>query len=171
MKLHNIIYILLLTAVFSACTKEPASLLDAPDYTYSDGEFTLVKWGGYRWAVLPQKDDTESYAFEVMLLDSEQCDLSKIYEALKSELGEPFMTSTTLPHDLIPNCMNSTVFLLPGNRYAEDGEMAYWWEARDKTVRLYTADEVKSVGIPAIAVLSIYDMDVLMEVCNKLENE
>ena len=58
MKLHNIIYILLLTAVFSACTKEPASLLDAPDCTYSDGEFTLVKWAGYRMIL-----DRESYDF------------------------------------------------------------------------------------------------------------
>ena len=171
MKLHNILYILLLTAVFSACTKEPASLLDAPDYTYSDGEFTLVKWAGYRWAVVPLDEITEQYRFDIMLLDAEEADLDKIEDRVLDEF-ELIYTDETLPNDLCSSCMNDKFF--PSDEYKNGTiDHALWCmdPNYDYTIRMYTITKDRGFSAPPTIIISIFNEDKLMDYCMKLENE
>ena len=104
-------------ALFSC--KKSDSVLTLHENIYSDGEFNLVSYAGCRWAVIPPQ---ENYKFEVLLLDGDEKDFSQIVNHISKELEQYTYDHTTLPADLIPNCMNTAVFFLPNNRPIEDSE-------------------------------------------------
>ena len=145
--------------------KNNESVFTLHEHIYSDGEFNLVSYAGGRWAVIPSPED---YKFEVLLLDGDEKDFSQIINHISKELEHYTYDHTTLPADLIPNCMNTAVFFLPNTRPIEDSEGMYWWIKDDVTVRLYTNDGYEDI-IPKSAVLTIYDNSKLMDICLKSE--
>ena len=160
--MKKLIYILFFVLV--ACSNQE-SVLTLHEHIYSDGEFNLVKYANARWAVIPSE---EEYKFEVLLLDGNERDFSQIINHISKELEQYTYDHTTLPTDLIPNCMNKAIFFLPNNRPIEDSEGLYWWIKDDVTVRLYTNDGYEDI-IPKSAVLTIYDNSKLMDICLKSE--
>lgn len=142
-------------ALFSC--KKSESVLTLHEHIYSDGEFNLVSYAGGRWAVIPSQED---YKFEVLLLDGDEKDFPQIINHISKELEHYTYDHTTLPADLILNCMNTAVFFLPNNRPIEDSEGMYWWIKDDVTVRLYTNDGYEDI-IPKSAVLTVYYTDKL----------
>ena len=160
--MKKLIYILFFVLV--ACSNQE-SVLTLHEHIYSDGEFNLVKYANARWAVIPSEED---YKFEVLLLDGNEKDFSQIINHISKELKQYTYDYTTLPTDLIPNCMNKAIFFLPNNRPIEDSEGLYWWIKDDVTVRLYTNDGYEDI-IPKSAVLTIYDNSKLMDICLKSE--
>ena len=145
--------------------KNNESVLTLHEHIYSDGEFNLVSYAGGRWAVIPSE---EEYKFEVLLLDGNEKDFSQIINHISKELEQYTYDHTTLPTDLMSNCMNTAIFFLPNNRPIEDSEGLYWWIKDDVTVRLYTNDGYEDI-IPKSAVLTIYDNSKLMDICLKSE--
>lgn len=156
--MKKLIYILFFVLV--ACSNQE-SVLTLHEHIYSDGEFNLVSYAGGRWAVIPSQED---YKFEVLLLDGDEKDFSQIINHISKELDHYTYNHTTLPADLIPNCMNTAVFFLPNNRPIEDSEGMYWWIKDDVTVRLYTNDGYEDI-IPKSAVLTIFDTNALLSEC------
>ena len=156
--MKKLIYILFFVLV--ACSNQE-SVLTLHEHIYSDGEFDLVSYAGGRWAVIPSRED---YKFEVLLLDGDEKDFSQIINQISKELEHYTYDHTTLPADLIPNCMNTAVFFLPNNRPIEDSEGMYWWIKDDVTVRLYTNDGYEDI-IPKSAVLTIFDTNALLSEC------
>ena len=160
--MNKFILLVIIAISFLACTKSE-SVLTLHENIYSDGEFDLVSYAGGRWAVIPSQ---EEYKFEVLLLDGNEKDFSQIINHISKELEQYTYDHTTLPTDIIPNCMNTAVFFLPNNRPIEDSEGMYWWIMGDVTVRLYTNIGYEDI-IPKSAILTIYDMDKLIENCNE----
>jgi hypothetical protein len=160
--MNKFIFLVIIAISFLACTKSE-SVLTLHENIYSDGEFDLVSYAGGRWAVIPSE---EEYKFEVLLLDGNEKDFSQIINHISKELEQYTYDHTTLPTDIIPNCMNTAVFFLPNNRPIEDSEGMYWWIKGDVTVRLYTNVGYEDI-IPKSALLTIYDMDKLIENCNE----
>ena len=160
--MNKFILLVIIAISFLACTKSE-SVLTLHENIYSDGEFDLVSYAGGRWAVIPSQ---EEYKFEVLLLDGNEKDFSQIINHISKELEQYTYDHTTLPTDIIPNCMNTAVFFLPNNRPIEDSEGMYWWIKGDVTVRLYTNIGYEDI-IPKSAILTIYDMDKLIENCNE----
>ena len=158
--MKRILFLLVLAFSLFACTKSE-SVLTLHEHIYSDGEFDLVSYAGGRWAVIPSQED---YKFEVLLLDGDEKDFSQIINHISKELEQYTYDHTTLPADLIPNCMNTAVFFLPNNRPIEDSEGMYWWIKDDVTVRLYTNDGYEDI-IPKSAVLTIFDSNALLNEC------
>jgi len=159
--------------VFASCTKQATSLLDAPESTYSDGEFAFVKWAGCRWAVIPQDEFSSQFRFEMMLLDAYESDFAKIKQTITDEYGEPYLTDQTMPKDMPPNLITNNVFRLANGRYPDARESLAFWETETPhmTIRLYTAKDEPGIGLPDFAVISIFDMDALKELCTRMDED
>lgn len=160
----KICFILFLCVSLFSC-RNNESVFTLQEHIYSDGEFNLVSYAGGRWAVIPSQED---YKFEVLLLDGDEKDFSQIINHISKELEQYTYDHTTLPADLIPNCMNTAVFFLPNNRPIEESEGMYWWIKDGVTVRLYTNDGYEDI-IPKSAVLTIYDTNALLSKCMEVE--
>jgi hypothetical protein len=145
---------------FLACTKSE-SVLTLHEHIYSDGEFNLVKYANARWAVIPQQDN---YKQEYMLLDALEKDVPFIVDYISNELGQYEYDHTTLPQDLVHNCMNEAVFFLAGGRSVDEGEAMYFWFTDEYTVRLFTYEGHGDM-LPPYAVLSMFDIDKLQDIC------
>lgn len=157
--------------VFTSCNKQETHLLDAPERTYSDGEFDFVKWAGYRWAVIPQDDFSGQFRFEMMLFEAYESDFDKIKQALIEEYGEPYLTDRTMSKDITPNLINNSVYRLANGRCPDERETLTFWETETPhmTIRLYTAKGEPSIDLPNFAVISIFDMYVLNKFCSQID--
>ena len=160
--MNKFILLVIIAISFLACTKSE-SVLTLHEHIYSDGEFNLVKYANARWAVIPQQDN---YKQEYLLLDALEKDVQFIVHYISSELGQYEYDHTTLPPDLVHNCMNEAVFFLPGSRSVDEGEAMYFWFTDEYTIRLFTYEGHGDM-LPPYAVLTIYDTDKLMENCNE----
>ena len=154
--MNRVLIIIFMALALFSC-KKSESVHTLHEHIYSDGEFNLVSYAGGRWAVIPSQED---YKFEVLLLDGDEKDFPQIINHISKELEHYTYDHTTLPADLILNCMNTAVFFLPNNRPIEDSEGMYWWIKDDVTVRLYTNDGYEDI-IPKSAVLTVYYTDKL----------
>lgn len=160
--MKKLIYILFFVLV--ACSNQH-SVFTLHEHIYSDGEFNLVKYANARWAVIPQQDN---YKQEYMLLDALEKDVPFIVDYISNELGQYEYDHTTLPQDLVHNCMNDAVFFLPGGRSVDQGEAMYFWFTDEYTVRLFTYEGYGDL-LPPYAVLSIFDTDALTDECVEIE--
>ena len=161
--MKKLIYILFFVLV--ACSNQE-SVLTLHEHIYSDGEFNLVKYANARWGVIPSED---SFKQEYMLLDAAEIDFSDILSYISKEFGQPTYDHTTIPKDLINNCLNDAIFFLPGGRSVDVGEEMYLWMTDEYTVRLFTYEGYGDI-LPPYAVLSVFDMDALTEECEDIVN-
>lgn len=124
---------------------------------FREGDLSYSKWAGYRWLFIPQQNETEGYREEYMLVNGHDSDLSKIIQILTASLGSPFAVHKTLPDQLYRYTEDISIFALPNNREIEESERLYWWETKSHIVRLYESYSFDEVGLPANAVISLYN--------------
>ena len=152
---------------FVACNKtarQENTCLALLQNTYSEGNYTMSVWNRYHWMVLPDYPSDESqqtYRAEFLLLDGEDSDLQIIKDKIAADLGKPFAQDITTPNPLYQ--YDISLFALPNNRDLdlEHGEHLYWWQTDEYVIRLFEANSHIEVGLPPIAIISLYNKKLL----------
>lgn len=137
------------------------SCFEMPSHTYTDGEFTLAKWGGYSWCLLPSEGDAMRYRYEFMLLDAEDRDLPCVLEKLTAELGQPVASNSVPVLALARVSSNTAIFGFAGGRPLADGEELHWWITDTHVARLYLCPHKEMPVTPPFALLSLYSRSAL----------
>ncbi len=124
----------------------------------------MSSWNGSCWMFLPVYPPSESkqtYSAEFLLLDGEDSDLQKIKDKIAADMGKPFVQDIITPNPLYQ--YDRSLFALPTNRdlELEHGEHLYWWQTDEYVIRLFEANSHIEVGLPPIAILSIYNKTLL----------
>ncbi len=153
------------TLFFTACAKQSST---NPSYyalienIVEDGDCTVTEWNNYKWFVMPSED----YKLEVLIID--KCDeqvQKDIYNKLLEDLGQPFADKETHRNGYEPTCYNLAIFSMPNDREIEDNEEVYWWQDENFVVRLYTAPGHEDVGMEPTALISIFSISAIKEIC------
>lgn len=159
--LRTLYFVLCAVALaFSAC-RSVDSCLDMPSHTFSDGEFTFAKYGGYSWGLLPSNGPVAAYRYEFMLVDAEDRHLPKIVDLLTADLGEPVAHNSIPTMALSQVYSNTSVFGFFGSRPLPEDENLYWWITPSHVVRLYLCPHKDMPETPAFVLLSLYDLKAL----------
>ncbi len=162
---HRFIYLSVLLLTLVAChttSEQENTCLDLLQNTYSEGGYTMSKWNDYRWLVLPNfptDASRQTYCAEFMLYDGDDEDMLHILDNISTDFGNPFAQDITTPDQLYPYDIN--LFALPNNRDLDSGEHLYWWQTDKYIIRLLEIKSCPEVEMPAIAVISLYDKNML----------
>ena len=147
------------TTLFASCnnnTQAPIYIV-LPENVYSDGEFELSQWSGYRWFVIPLMNESQKYCSKYIYAEGTNEDLPIILEKIKNELGEPIAKQVTNPEQLAKYTSDPNVFILPNNRDLEESEKLYWWDTEEYVVSLFESKEHPEVGMAAYAIVALYE--------------
>lgn len=166
------IVVAVVTGMFTACTKTQTAnacmkkqaedaCSELYNNCYLDGKWILTQWGGHRWHVLPQDEQTQAYRDEFMLMNGEDSSLPEILELLTTCYGKPFAYNETSPQLLSEKFSDPSIFAMPNNRQLEGTEQLFWWDTDRYIIRLYEAHGHPEVGLPACAVIALYDKDII----------
>lgn len=164
---HRVLFLTLLLLYAISCTKQSnisSSYYALIENVAEDGDWTVTEWNSYKWLVMSSKD----YKLEVLILD--KCDeqvQKNIYNKLVEDLGQPFADKETHRKGYEPTCYNNAIFSMPNDREIEDREQVYWWQDENFVVRLYTAHGHEEVGMEPTAVVSIFSIGAIKELCKQ----
>ena len=157
--MRKLIICLLFVLALVGCTNKTQTLIfqALPGNVYSDGEFEFSKWSGYRWIVIPLKNESKEYCSKYIYAEGTNDDLPIILEKITNELGEPVAQQVTNPEQLAKYTSATNVFILPNNRDLEESEALYWWDTEEYIVSLLESKEQPEIGMVAYAVVALYE--------------
>ena len=164
----NLLYVIsCFVLMTTACSKQlnhSPSFYSLIDNIHEEGNWQITEWNDSKWLVIPSED----YKLEVLIIN--RCDeqvQKNIYDKLVEDLGQPFADKETHRKGYEPTCYNKVIFSMPINREIEDEEQVYWWQDENFVVRLYTAPGHEEVGMEPSAVITIFAIGAIKDLCSQ----